>query len=548
MGITLLDLVRRFDAGEIRLPLMQRDYVWRPAKVVKLLDSLYHQWPIGCFYVWHTQHDRPTKKRFGGEAVSLRPLDGFYGFLLDGQQRLTSLSLAIEAEAEHNLATRAFFDLDRERFYLGSSSRTVSKRIEGGDPTLVALSELHPRQNGQELQGAIQRIVEDLRERGMLQASRGAEVDYRRRLDAVASMLHADALCETFRDDHVGNAIELFARLNKGGTSLSAGDVEAARLAQEATDHILGPMRDFVQEPNLRALGLNFVFATRALVTTHRGTSSFSKLPRNWASAEGDIGESWERTAQGLRYAVDLVRQDLGWAARRWLPSANALIPVAYLFREKGRVPSRAERESIRRYLLLTGLRGMFRGSVETTINMFVNPLRKARGNTKNQAALLVRRIPQNRLYRIKPDEIRAATGMYSPLMQIYLAYLVSRGARSWPSGRPIARVALGDIPNDPLAVHHIIPKKFMQQFDVPPEKLNTMANYAIVAQSDNAELADSDPAATYKALSPGQREMAAEQLFFRASDELLNPHAYEEFLAHRSKHLAERLNQFLGF
>ncbi len=33
MDVRIIDLVKRFDTGEIRLPLMQRDYVWRPAKV-----------------------------------------------------------------------------------------------------------------------------------------------------------------------------------------------------------------------------------------------------------------------------------------------------------------------------------------------------------------------------------------------------------------------------------------------------------------------------------------------------------------------------------
>jgi Protein of unknown function DUF262 len=47
MGVTLSDLVERFDSGEIRLPLMQREYVWRPKKGVRLLDSLYRRWPIG---------------------------------------------------------------------------------------------------------------------------------------------------------------------------------------------------------------------------------------------------------------------------------------------------------------------------------------------------------------------------------------------------------------------------------------------------------------------------------------------------------------------
>jgi uncharacterized protein with ParB-like and HNH nuclease domain len=65
MGVTVADLVERFDSGEIRLPLMQRDYVWKAKKVVRLLDSLYRRWPIGSFYVWQTTNDRPSRPRAG---------------------------------------------------------------------------------------------------------------------------------------------------------------------------------------------------------------------------------------------------------------------------------------------------------------------------------------------------------------------------------------------------------------------------------------------------------------------------------------------------
>jgi hypothetical protein len=140
MDLTVAELVHRFDTGEIRLPVMQRDYVWRPKKVVRLLDSLYRDWPIGSFYVWQTQDDHPTRARHG--KVPARPLDGFFGFLLDGQQRLTSLSLAIQNEATGELAQRAFFDIENEQFYLGEMKRTVAKRVAAGDPLLVPLSDL----------------------------------------------------------------------------------------------------------------------------------------------------------------------------------------------------------------------------------------------------------------------------------------------------------------------------------------------------------------------------------------------------------------------
>ena len=138
MTIKLIDLVRRFESGEILLP-MQRDYVWKSAKVVKLLDSLYKKWPIGCFYVWHSTAPQSNKARAGQRSAPKLSIDGFYGFLLDGQQRLTSLALAIkENNAEHS-ATRAFLHIEKERFYLGNSNETFSKRIEQGDPRFVPL-------------------------------------------------------------------------------------------------------------------------------------------------------------------------------------------------------------------------------------------------------------------------------------------------------------------------------------------------------------------------------------------------------------------------
>lgn len=544
MTIQLIDLVRRFDTGEILLPMMQRDYVWKPAKVVKLLDSLYHHWPIGCFYVWHTAQSQKNKPRVGAGNLVQHSIDGFYGFLLDGQQRLTSLSLAIAGESAQKFDARAFFDVEKERFVLGNSGKTIKKRIAAADPSLVPLSDLVA--DSKALQTTIQQVIDGLNEWKRLDDTSATEPQYRERLHKAATILHQNALCEEFHNDHVENAIELFARLNKGGTTLSAGDVEAARLSQEATAHIVEPMRSFVRNKDLLDLGFNFSFVTRALVTIHRGSSGFAKLPSNWAANAKEIDTSWDATKKGLQYAATLAREELGWATRRWLPSANALIPIAYLFKNRTGSPSKKERKSLKRYLLLTGLRGLFRGSVETSIDRYVNPIKKAHANTKNRGLLLVNRIQQNRLFKIKPDDIKSTTGMYSPLMQVYLAYLVSKNARSWPSGRLISEVAKGRIPGDPLAVHHIFPRKYMMSLDFPPEQFNTMANYAILAQSDNAKLADRAPAEVYAELSSQERNMASTQLFFRISDELLDPQAYEEFLDHRAKCLAEALNIFL--
>jgi hypothetical protein len=132
--------------------------------------------------------------------------------------------------------------------------------------------------------------------------------------------------------------------------------------------------------------------------------------------------------------------------------------------------------------------------------------------------------------------------------MQTYLAFLCATGAKSWPSGRLLSHVLHEKLQTDPLAVHHIFPKEFMQHHDIPIDRLNTAANYAILSQADNAELGDLDPFDVWRSLKANQRECASQQLFFVGREDLLKWEAFEEFVEFRAEKMAEKLNAFLGF
>lgn len=528
---------------------MQRDYVWRPKKVVELLDSLYRGWPIGSFYVWQTTSDQPAKAK-AGTALPSRKMDGFYGFLLDGQQRLTSLSLAIRNGANGSLAERAFFDLENERFYLGTMKKTLAKRIEVDDPLIVPLSEIIPisREEQAVALKRIERLIGGIRSQQKLGKSNRNESIYRERLHKLANLFNRRALCEEFPDEDEENAFQLFRRLNKGGTSLSAGDVEAARLASAATKKIVGPMRAVASEREMRSLGINFIFLVRCLVTVHRGNCSFSKLPRNWAEDTGEVEASWRQTERAIRATVDFVRSEIGWTTRRWLPSTNALIPVVYLLAKTGKSLLKGkDAEYVRRYLLISGLRSLFRGASETAVNGFVNAIAKGKADQAKSCRMLFERIPNSRLFKIRKEDVRNASGLYSPLMQTYLAFLHANDAKSWPSGRLVSHVLRENLQTDPLAVHHIFPKEHMQEFDVPIDRLNTAANYAVLSQADNAELGDRDPFDVWRSLKANQRESASLQLFFVGREDLLRREAFEEFVEFRADKMAEKLNSYLG-
>src|SRR5713226_7455559 len=88
----LIDMVKR---GDLRLPELQRQYVWTASRVRDLLDSLYRGYPSGTILVWETDEEVPEKSfavEQGTSSFAAKKL------LLDGQQRLTSLAAVLSGQ------------------------------------------------------------------------------------------------------------------------------------------------------------------------------------------------------------------------------------------------------------------------------------------------------------------------------------------------------------------------------------------------------------------------------------------------------------------
>ncbi len=91
------------------IPDLQRPYVWSPKQVIMLIDSLFRGWPFGSLLAWRVpdlneNEGIPNRPFWGivdrtgvnnGQAVSKRNPPAEYLMVLDGQQRLQSLLLAL---------------------------------------------------------------------------------------------------------------------------------------------------------------------------------------------------------------------------------------------------------------------------------------------------------------------------------------------------------------------------------------------------------------------------------------------------------------------
>ena len=85
------ELVVKVKDGDIKLPKFQRPFVWSKKDVLRLLDSIYRGYPIGSILLWLTKEKLASEREIGGLKINQK--DDMYptNYLLDGQQRLSSL-------------------------------------------------------------------------------------------------------------------------------------------------------------------------------------------------------------------------------------------------------------------------------------------------------------------------------------------------------------------------------------------------------------------------------------------------------------------------
>jgi hypothetical protein len=552
----LRDLVSEFHSGAILLPQFQRDYVWKPTKIRNLLDSLLKGFPIGGFYLWRPKSGvlDPKPKAIGEQEVK----SAFEGYLIDGQQRLTSLEAAFRlysGEDKRGAELVCYLDLaaadvdsarDTRLFVSYAGNKSVARRIEEGDSTLVPLDLLFHGQN-YDLRKQIEIALK------LMPGWNAKRIDAAlQRLHRACAMLEQQVPCTTICDATDQEAVEVFSRLNKGGSALRQGDVRAAELARGHAVSVLKNMREFVGGELPQRLGFGFSFAFRALVLFHRESPQFLRLKPDWMDTPGPHGrrlaESWRATERAIAQSLAFVDEVMGWSRRAFLPSANAVIVLAAAFdRAEGKL-STEERHLYARWLCLTALRGVFQGSVETTINRFYKALRESK---RSPARNLLEALKKDEARRVRAEELNTYVQPWGPATQVMYAWLKEREAKDWLSGDPLDVLARGGNPSLPggdLTVHHIFARRVLAESGQDLDGANCPANYAILSRSTNCEFGDKPADEVFCTLTPDQRKLAAIQFFGDAAGDRLRPDRYEEFCEWRADRLAESINEWLGF
>jgi len=89
------ELASRILTGDIILPKFQRDFVWRKQQVIELWDSISRNYPIGSVLLWRSREIPNAERTIADLEIGPTKEDYPVNYLLDGQQRLSSVCGAL---------------------------------------------------------------------------------------------------------------------------------------------------------------------------------------------------------------------------------------------------------------------------------------------------------------------------------------------------------------------------------------------------------------------------------------------------------------------
>ena len=343
-------LVERVADGKVRVPRFQRAFVWKQPDLSALLDSVRRGFPIGSILVWETEKAIESSPSIGPVAISPRP-EGLVGYLLDGQQRVSTLvgTLRLTEDANptaNQIDWRIYYDLEEREFI------PLRRLAEPPEPRYFPVRSL-------------------LNTAGFFNACRRIQKNVDDEHCAQAWLDEADRLSNAFRDYQLpliyireadlDSAVTVFARLNRTGRKMAADEMVSALTYQEGKFHLAERLNDFKSELKKNGFGnLDRTFLLRSvLAALDRDVyaKDFADLMVK-TEVQAKLPEAFAAAREGIRLALNLLGR-LGVTSDRLLPYGLQLVLLGEFHRLHPQ-PDSAMVALLTRWFWVTSFTGWF--------------------------------------------------------------------------------------------------------------------------------------------------------------------------------------------
>lgn len=446
--------------------------MWTKAQSARLLDSVIKGYPIGTFILWSTHERLRAVRNLGGIDLPDTPPGNAVKYVLDGQQRLTSLfvtlkGLKIHRGGEHtDDFSQMWLDLEANE-----DEDLVLLDVENRDEfSIIQLHDL--------LHGEFDFLA------SFPKAAQARLKRYKNRIESYQFS------AVQITDAPIDIATEIFTRLNVGGKPLTPFEIMVAKSFDAANGFDLSERyHDLVAEleeiefetiPESNLLQATSIFAVR-----DARKKAILRLSR-----EQVIG-NWPVMVDGLKLAIDYFRGAYGIPASRLLPYPALVIPFAYFFHHHRKNPTGNRAKYLEDFFWRVSLSGRYSQSVES---------RSVQDIQRMDAILANQRPSYDWAIDISPEFIEQ-NGYFSvgrSFIKALLCLLARKGPRSFNSNVPVCLDNNWLKQANSKNYHHFFPKSWLKKKGYSDREINHIANITLVDDYLNKQEIKAHPPSKY--------------------------------------------------
>lgn len=511
----ILDQVIR---GQIRIPAFQRGFVWEPDRVAYLMDSIYKDYPFGSLLFWRTREKLKFERDLGPFKLPDPKADYPVDYVLDGQQRITSIFGVFQTElkmAEDANWLDIYFDL---------------LAADGAQDTqFVALrqDEVDAKRHF-----PLKTLFGTVAYRA---ATKNLDDETVKRIDEMqATFKELKVPVQLSSTDDKATVAIIFERVNRQGVELDTLQLMSAWTWSEefALQEQFSDLAEELEPFGFKDVGDDTTLLLRCCSAVLAGDAS----PEALISLNGaKVRESFENIMNGVKYAVDYARTHFKAQSLANLPFSTMLIPLAVFFATPGNKEfkySDAQRSQINRWFWRSAFSRRYSSGVIRNLNTDIAEMQKLRNG--NPSALGD--------FGSAPDLDEAffllnTFGMGNVNTKTFLLMLAQYNPLSFISGAPVD-LAKTLKESNRSEFHHLMPRDFLKLTKQAGLEFNDslLANMCFLSRVDNRQLGGQAPS-KYRTRIEGNIDEILEHALCPKS---LFKDDYENFIAERSTMLSK--------
>jgi uncharacterized protein with ParB-like and HNH nuclease domain len=398
--ITIHQAIDRVRKNEYLLPAFQREFVWSSDQIEKLFDSLMKGYPISSMLFWKVKGETKTDFRFyqflkqyiqfhktHNESTNTDQVNDFHA-ILDGQQRLTALFIGLCGSYAYKEYRRAYayseWSYPTRHLYL-NISKTYSE--EESDRQFIfsfidkAISKekdlFSDNENNKWFRvGRILSLHQDENyDLDDFAEEQELDKESKKMLKRLDKVVHTDLIINYYEEDDQkpDKAVNIFVRINSGGTYLSFSDIlMSIAVANWKEKDARNEIYNLVDNIGSKGFNISKDYVLKAfLFLYHKDVRSMITSFNNGFIVK--IEENWEKIRNSILSLFDLAKSY--GLTDYTLTSYNATLPILYYLYHRDIYEDFAtkkcyeiERESIRRWLFSILLRKTFGGQGDAVL------------------------------------------------------------------------------------------------------------------------------------------------------------------------------------